>query len=134
MKTKFTYLLLVIIAMTISFTFTSCGDDDDDVTPGNSSIVGVWEVGDQLINGHPGTLRVEFNSNNKGVISGIYTDGTDPDSYNFEYVIKKEQNGDTFLTIIWTGTHNLIYQENREYEVTIAPTRLVWGNFTYVRK
>ena len=110
MKTKFTYLLLVIIAMTMSFTFTSCGDDDDDVTP------------------------VEFNSNNKGVISGIYTDGTDPDSYNFEYVIKKEQNGDTFLTIIWTGTHNLIYQENREYEVTIAPTRLVWGNFTYVRK
>ena len=78
MKTKFTYLLLVIIAMTMSFTFTSCGDDDDDVTPGNSSIVGVWEVGDQLINGHPGTLRVEFNSNNKGVISGIYTDGTDP--------------------------------------------------------
>ena len=56
MKTKFTYLLLVIIAMTMSFTFTSCGDDDDDVTPGNSSIVGVWEVGDQLINGHPGTL------------------------------------------------------------------------------
>lgn len=66
-------------------------------------------------------------------MSAIYTDGTDSDSYNFEYV-KKDLEGSTYLTIVWTGNYKLIYDSNREYDVTITPTRLVWGNITYTRK
>lgn len=68
-------------------------------------------------------------------MSAIYEDGTDTDSYNFEYVIRND--GDyMYLTLIWTGTHHLIYSGGKEYEVTVSPTRLVffWGGYTYTRK
>ena len=64
----------------------------------------------------------------------LSADGTDPDTYNFEYVLKKEENGDTYLTIVWTGNFKLIYEENKEYNITITPSRLVWGSLTYIRR
>ena len=132
MKTmKYLSLLLIMVAMSVCM--VSCGDDDDKPANGNSSLVGTWEVSNKVINTRDATLRVEFKSNNKGTMSAIYTDGTDSDSYNFEYV-KKDLEGSTYLTIVWTGNYKLIYDSNREYDVTITPTRLVWGNITYTRK
>ena len=39
MKTKFTYLLMIIMTMAISLAFTSCGDDDEEGPVGSTSIV-----------------------------------------------------------------------------------------------
>lgn len=128
---KKVFLLLVIVTAPVAF--TSCGDDDEEPVNGNSSIVGTWEVSNRVINSRDATLKVEFKSNNKGTMSAIYADGTDSDIYNFEYV-KKDQDGSTYLTIVWTGNYKLIYDSNKEYDVTITPTRLVWGNITYTRK
>ncbi|WP_293669444.1 hypothetical protein [uncultured Parabacteroides sp.] len=45
MKTKFTYLLMIVMAMTMSLVFTSCGDDDEEEGPvGSTSIVGTWSL------------------------------------------------------------------------------------------
>ena len=45
MKTKFTYLLMIIMTMAISLAFTSCGDDDEEEGPvGSTSIVGTWSL------------------------------------------------------------------------------------------
>ena len=119
--------------------FTACsGDDAKDVEKGNSSIIGVWESLDtEVINGHKGTLQVEFRTNKKGTMSALYTDGTDPDSYNFEYVIATE--GDyMYITLIWTGTKYLVYPGNRQYKVVVSPTRLIWEKgtlkSTFIRK
>lgn len=128
---KKVFLLLVIVTAPVMF--TSCGDDDEELVNGNSSIVGTWEVSNRIINSRDATLKVEFKSNNKGTMSAIYVDGTDSDIYNFEYV-KKDQDGSTYLTIVWTGNYKLLYDSNKEYDVTITPTRLVWGNITYTRK
>lgn len=126
-------MVLFMVMLFTNVVFTSC-DDDNDVPTGNSSIVGSWELGEEVrVNGHKGTLTLEFNSNKKGKIEVHYTDGTDGDTCNFEYVIK-EQEGDTYLTIIWTGTQELIYQQNKEYRVIITPTRFTWGSYTYVKK
>ena len=131
---KVNFLFLFGLLFVMMFGFSACSDDDDkDVATGDSSIVGVWAVADQTINGHKGTLQVEFKANKTGTMTATYTDGTDPDSYNFEYVLKKEDDY-TFLTLIWTGTHHLIYSEDREYEITVTPTKLKWGDYTYTRK
>lgn len=128
------YLFLLGLLSVITFCISSCSDDDDKKVPtGNSSIVGIWEVTDQKINGHTGDVRIEFNSNKKGSMTVTYADGTDSDSYNFEYVLKEENDGDMYLSIIWTGTKYLIYPGG-EYKITIYPTRLEWGNYKYTRK
>ena len=44
MKTKFTYLLMIIMTMAISLAFTSCGDDDEEGPVGSTSIVGTWSL------------------------------------------------------------------------------------------
>lgn len=131
-KLNFLFLFGLLSVMILSI--SACSDDDDkEVATGNSSIVGTWEVADKIINGLKGTLRVEFKSNKTGVMTAIYDNGTDPDYYNFEYVIKTEGD-DMYLTIIWTGTQYLIYKENVEYDIVVSPTRLIWGNYTYTRK
>ena len=129
-KMKFLFFMgLLSMILGIS----ACSKSDDKVETGNSSIVGVWEVSNVTINGHKSDLQVEFKSNKKGVMTAKYLDGTDPDSYNFEYVVMEEEGGYNCLTIIWTGTQYLIYQGNTEYDVTITPTRLTWGRYTYTR-
>lgn len=130
---KVNFLFLFGLLFVMMYGFSACSDDDDkDVATGNSSIVGVWEVADKTINGHKATLQVEFRSNKTGTMTAIYTDGTDPDSYNFEYVLAAE--GDyMYLTLIWTGTKYLIYPEG-EYDIVVSPTRLIWGSYTYTRK
>lgn len=60
MKTKLTYLLMIIMTMTMALGFTSCGDDDDDVpTGGVAMIVGTWTTSD-------GSITFVFNSNGTG--------------------------------------------------------------------
>ena len=41
MKTKLTYLLMIIMTMTMALGFTSCGDDDENEVI-TVSIVGTW--------------------------------------------------------------------------------------------
>ena len=41
---KYLYLLFVAIFATLSFSLTSCGDDDDEPNGGNGSVVGTWKV------------------------------------------------------------------------------------------
>ena len=43
----------------------------------------------------------------------------------------KSNNKGTMSAIYTDGTDS---DSNREYDVTITPTRLVWGNITYTRK
>lgn len=132
---KINFLCLFGLLSIMVFCFSACSDDDDEsVSIGNSSIVGIWENTDWTINEHRADLRLEFKADKRGSITATYTDGTDPDTYNFEYVVKEESNGDMFLTIIWTGTKGLIYQGNREYNIVVSPTRMIWGNITYTRK
>lgn len=117
------------------FCFSACSDDDDEnVSIGNSSILGTWVNVDWTVNSRKADLRLEFKADKRGSITATYADGTDPDTYNFEYVIKEETNGDMFLTIIWTGSKGLLYNSNYEYPITISPTRMVWGSVTYTRK
>lgn len=131
---KINFLFLFGLLSVMMFGFSACSDDDDkDVAIGNSSIVGVWEVADKTINGLKGTLRVEFKANKTGTMTAIYSDGTDSDSYNFEYVLATEDDY-MFLTLIWTGTQYLVYPGNREYDIVVSPTRLIWGDYTYTRK
>lgn len=123
--------MLVMLACSVGF--ASCSDDDDDNGGSNGSIIGTWEASGYNLNGHEGTLRIVF-SNNKGTMTAIYNDGTDPDTYNFEYELKTDGDGDTFLTIIWTGTKHLVYYGNTPYPITMTTTRLVLGDITYTRK
>lgn len=44
MKTKLTYLLMIIMTMAMSLAFTSCGDDDEEGPVGSTSIVGTWSL------------------------------------------------------------------------------------------
>lgn len=128
------YLSIMLVMLACSVGFASCSDDDDDDNGGsNGSITGTWEASGYTLNGHEGTLRVVF-SGNKGTMTAIYNDGTDPDTYNFEYELKTDRDGDTSLTIVWTGTKSLIYSGNVPYYITMTSTRLVWGNITYTRK
>ena len=41
--TKYFKLLMVALFATMSFAFTSCGDDDEPDDPNNESLVGTWE-------------------------------------------------------------------------------------------
>lgn len=41
---KYLYLLFVALFATMSFSLTSCGDDDDEPNGGNGNIVGTWKV------------------------------------------------------------------------------------------
>lgn len=134
MKKLFEKILLLVMVM-IPVGLTSCGGSDDDtVSTGNSSIVGTWEQGEQTYLEHKCTMRIVFNSNNTGVMTADYTDGTDPYVANFEYVLKVKENEETTVTIVWTGTTDIRYNDSKEYPVTITPTRLVLGDYTYTRK
>ena len=83
------YLSMMLMMLALSVCMVSCGDDDPSEVSGNASITGRWESSEMRINYKEAVLRVEFSSNNKGSLSAIYTDGTDPDTYNFEYVFLK---------------------------------------------
>lgn len=132
---KLKKFLLLLTAAAMPVLFASCGgDDDDNPTYGDSSLIGTWTAKGYTINGHyDTTLRVQFKSNQKGVMTAAYTDGTDPDTYNFEYTLKKDVDGDLCLNIIWTSSSYLIYQSNRDYYITVTPTRLTWGDITYIK-
>ena len=67
-------------------------------------------------------------------MTAIYDDGTDSDTYNFEYIIREKEGGNTTIELIWTGTQYMIYEEKIEYNISITPSRLSWGNITYTRK
>ncbi len=136
MSKVFKNLFLYLIVATTSLAFVSCGDDDDEPVVGNASIVGAWESTDWTYNGKDVVLRLEFASNNTGSLSVIFSDGTDTSTDRFEYVLR-DADGKSYLSIIWTGIPNLgdgIYQEGVSYEVTVAPTHLIWGGHDFIRR
>ena len=53
--------------------------------------------------------------------------------------MKREDNGDTYLTIIWTGLNiptlngRPVFASGSEYKVTISPTRLIINGYEFIR-
>lgn len=135
------FMAMALFVAMLGLSLTACSDDDDDNGGGNgntttSSLIGKWENNEgYTINGHANTtLQLEFKSNGTGTLTAKYSDGTDSDTYNFEYSAKIDSDNDLALRIVWTSSHSLIYEGGRDYYPTVTSSRLVWGSFTYVKK
>ena len=126
------HFAMMLVLVTMGFAFSSCSDDDEP-TPDNP-IVGTWKMQDEkIINGHPGEVVIRFNSNNTGAITANYTDGTDADTYNFEYVLGTDSDGRMTIQFVWTTTHYIIFDPDYSYYVTATNTRLILAGETYIR-
>ncbi len=88
MKKLSNRLLMLLTNVVTSLSFEACSDDKDNELDVSQSLIGTWESTEWRINGKSATLRAVFRDNNTGTLSAIYTDGTDTDSYNFEYMLK----------------------------------------------
>lgn len=132
MKKLLKNLFLLLTVTTMSFAFSSCGDDDEPANPtGDSSIIGTWvSVNTTTVNGYAGYLEITFNSNKTGTVTAVY-DKYDPESYNFEYTLRTDSDNDIRIDIIPTSTK---YFYKGTYYLTVTPSKLVIGGDTYTRK
>ncbi|MBC5634961.1 DUF5640 domain-containing protein [Parabacteroides hominis] len=79
MKTKFTYLLMIVMTMAMSLAFTSCGDDDDDKVIDESTITGLWyDTTDD-------TVSFDFKADGTGVFT------TNSGTQNFKYTYSSSE-------------------------------------------
>lgn len=76
MKTKFTYLFMMVMATVMSLTFISCGDDDDDdKVVDESTIIGTWyDTTDD---------SVSFDFKSDG--TGVFTTNSGTQNFKFTY-------------------------------------------------
>lgn len=123
MKTKLTYLLMIIMAITISLVFTSCGDDDDEVI--SVSIVGTWTYeGDKI------SETYEFRSGLSGVHSVVnrddYGEITTSAQENFEYTLSESNDGTKYVTIVFESS-----SKRYKYEVTASKLLLYTSSTQY---
>ena len=65
MKTKFTYLWMVVMTMVLALGFTACSDDDEPAGS-SASILGSWETTTDSGSDH---LLVTFNSGKRGELT-----------------------------------------------------------------
>jgi len=112
MKAITKYLMMMIAMLAMSVSFSSCGDDDEDIE--KVSIVGKWEQ----VNSAGTVITVTFNSNRTGVVHYLYTNNTGDENENFEY---DYIDSDRSLTVIGS-------QLNGVYYVTLTATKLVLSN------
>lgn len=117
MKTKFTYLLMIVMAMTMSLVFTSCGDDgEEEKVIDESTIIGMWyDTTDDA---------ASFNFKNDG--TGVLT--TDAGTQNFEYTYSASEKS---LKLWFVGT-TTIY--NYSVQRTGNTLMLTQGSTTIVLK
>ena len=79
MKTKFTYLLMIVMTMAMSLAFTSCGDDEDDKVIDESTIIGLWyDTTDD-------TFSFDFKSDGTGVLT------SNAGTQNFKYTYSSSE-------------------------------------------
>lgn len=91
MKTKFTYLLMIVMTMMMSLAFTSCGDDDEPGEGGGLS-GSQWIYTDKYVDGTidyvisfgPGTATYEISIRNAG--------GTITDSETIRYTYRVSED------------------------------------------
>ena len=79
MKTKLTYLLMIIMTMTMALGFTSCGDDDENEVI-TVSIVGTWTFESEKV-----SETYEFRSGLSGVHSVV-----NRDEYGEIFIVRKQ--------------------------------------------
>ena len=116
MKTKFTYLWMVVMTMVLALGFTACSDDDDPIGA-EASIIGEWEQ----INDSGTYFLINFRSDKTGRIEYTYSDGSGGGNENFEYdYIETERS----LTIIGS-------QLDGDYSVTLTSTTLRLNELNY---
>lgn len=115
MKTKFTYLWMVVMTMVLALGFTACSDDDEPAGV-SASILGEWEQ----INDAGTVIVINFQSGKRGQINYAFENG-DSSIENFEYdYIETER----LLTIINS-------QLDGQYEVTLTSTTLRLNELNY---
>lgn len=115
MKAITKYLVMMVAMFAMSISFSSCGDDDEDID--KVSIVGKWEQ----VNSAGTVITVTFKSNRTGVVHYLYTNNTGDENENFEY---DYIDSDRSLTVIGS-------QLNGVYYVTLTATKLVLSNSKY---
>lgn len=114
MKTKFTYLWMVVMTMMLSLGFTACSDDDEPAGA-SASIMGEWE---ELNEDDSSTLFVTFGSGLRGQIEyTVYNDRGEVDNsitQHFEYDYIEADRSLTIINSLLEG----------EYRVTLTATTL----------
>lgn len=129
-------MAMILFVAVLGMSLTSCSDEDDDSPIGDSSIMGTWicEEEELTFNGFSCFFTAQFNSNGTGTFTVNY-EKYDPVSYNFEYKINTDQDGDTYLTVFWTSsTYPAFIEHGEPMYVSITKSMMRWGSFTYKRK
>ena len=116
MKTKLTYLLMIIMTMTMALGFTSCGDDDENEVI-TVSIVGTWTFESEKV-----SETYEFRSGLSGVHSVVnrdeYGEITTSAQENFEYSLSESNDGTKYVTIVFETT-------SRKYKYEVTASKLL---------
>ena len=116
MKTKLTYLLMIIMTMTMALGFTSCGDDDENEVI-TVSIVGTWTFESEKV-----SETYEFRSGLSGVHSVVNRDEygviTTSAQENFEYSLSESNDGTKYVTIVFETT-------SRKYKYEVTASKLL---------
>lgn len=116
MKTKFTYLLMIVMVMTMSMAFTSCDKEKEPPVIDESTIIGMWyDTTDDA---------ASFNFKNDG--TGVLT--TDAGTQNFEYTYSASEKS----LKLWFVGSTTIY--NYSVQRTGNTLMLTQGSKTIVLK
>jgi hypothetical protein len=91
---KFKYLLIMLVALTVS---VSCSDDNDDM--GSNELVGTWGLSESD-EGVAISIEATFNANFKGTIASTFSFGGESETDNSNFTWSTEGNK---LTMIIDG-------------------------------
>lgn len=101
--TKYFKLLMVALFATLSFTLTSCGDDDDDA----SALVGTWEYNwTDPDDGYVYYGAVTFNDNGTFAMTETENSGSWIDTYTVTGTYTVEGNVKDGAVVTMVGTDN----------------------------
>ncbi len=116
---KFIKLFFVALFAALSFSLTSCGDDDDDEI---SSITGTWEGGN--IRYADESLTITFNSNGTGNYKSYIDYGELDEDCNFKYKIEGE-----WLLLVTEDEYSYGDDYYSEYRYKISDKKLYIYDF-----
>ena len=129
--------LLAIMMLLLTTTFTACGDDDEPSAPTttNGSLVGKWETTSTYrVNGVPDSkAQLVFNSDGRGQVIAVYSNGYDNDVYGFEYTTSIDSDNDLSVKFLFTGTSSLLFESGQIYYPTVTKTRMYINGMEFKR-
>lgn len=119
----FKFMVLTIFATILSFTFTSCSEDESlDVT--GTTLVGTWVTSSVTDNGTK--LNITFSKNNQGSLSILYYDGmgnlTGKQTEYFEYVYNSTEHELIIIDSSLSGT----------WDIVVAASKMTMENYQYL--